>query len=437
MSPAAKEEVPHGLGPGDHVLRVVFTDLDGTCVHYPGIRYLRDERGGVCGGVENGSGGEQDPHTRTTRAKLSLELKPCDDKDSDINDWAVEKARLGKVNARVTYEVQTPHRHECAYACSQRDVRYELLALPESSSGSRGFISLEALRLYQRIRDMGLFLVVISGCRYSTLLERLPFIPEADVYACESGGRIFYKEQGMLMEDLGWKRRMAEQVKELGRCKVSFKDRFRAGLEGGSIKLDDRSYTTAFRVRRVAGGGQHGDSGSGSEYSEASFARYVREWVDEGWAGVLSTTTNLGSVDIFPARSGKKNAAAYLADRTGGWELGRHAAFLCDDDNDIELASCANKVYLPGMSDGMREKVANDVLEDGVAARNKYRFMRDGRIGSFCVEPFRHTEFLLGALALEIGNRVKAYCDGCGGIILHNASHHTCHGEETGPKYAP
>ena len=392
-------------------LRVVFTDLDGTCVHYPGVRRFR--------GYDDDHGGakqEQGPHTNTNTRRAELILNVEDNKED-------EKSRLGKVVARVTYKVQISQHvsHVCEHSTWQTNEPYELLELPESSSGSRGFIGLNALRLYRRIRDEGLLLVVISGCRYSTLLERLPFIPEADVYACESGGRIFYNERGLLLEDLAWRRNMAEQVKELERCKAAFKDRFPAEMEGGSIKLDDRSYTTAFRVRRVDAlvpvGGRDMEHKSGKR-----FTRRVREWVEEGWAGVLHTTTNLGCVDVYPARSGKKNAAAYIADRMGGWELGRHAAFLCDDDNDIELAKCVNKVYLPGMSEGMREMVTHDLLEDGAAARNKYRYLRHGRLGSFCMQPFGHTELLLHNLIFEIGG-CQSYCEECGGIMMMRMDH--------------
>ena len=235
------------------------------------------------------------------------------------NNKEDEKSRLGKVVARVTYKVQTSQHvsHVCEHSTWQTNEPYELLELPESSSGSRGFIGLNALRLYQRIRDEGLLLVVISGCRYSTLLERLPFIPEADVYACESGGRIFYNERGLLLEDLAWRRNMAEQVKELERCKAGVQGQV-SGRDGGGQHQVGRSVdTTAFRVRRVDAlvpvGGRDMEHKSGKR-----FTRRVREWVEEGWAGVLHTTTNLGCVDVYPARSGKKNAAAYIADRMGG-----------------------------------------------------------------------------------------------------------------------
>ena len=52
----------------------------------------------------------------------------------------------------------------------------------------------------------------------STLLARLPFIPAADAYVCESGGRIFYTctvddaipSAAPFGEDIAWRSRHAE-----------------------------------------------------------------------------------------------------------------------------------------------------------------------------------------------------------------------------------
>jgi hydroxymethylpyrimidine pyrophosphatase-like HAD family hydrolase len=42
------------------------------------------------------------------------------------------------------------------------------------------------------LRAAGLRFVIITGARLSTLLMRLPYLPAADAFVCESGGRIFY-----------------------------------------------------------------------------------------------------------------------------------------------------------------------------------------------------------------------------------------------------
>ena len=69
----------------------------------------------------------------------------------------------------------------------------ELIFLPPSATGLRGVISSQTLQLCQKLRmDKNVKLVLITGARTSTLLNRLPYLPRADVYVSEGGGRIFY-----------------------------------------------------------------------------------------------------------------------------------------------------------------------------------------------------------------------------------------------------
>ncbi len=53
-------------------------------------------------------------------------------------------------------------------------------------------ISAATLHLVAELRAKGALFVVISGARLSTLLMRLPYLPAADAYVCENGGRILY-----------------------------------------------------------------------------------------------------------------------------------------------------------------------------------------------------------------------------------------------------
>lgn len=53
--------------------------------------------------------------------------------------------------------------------------------------------------------------VLLTGARTATLLQRLPFLPAADAYVAENGGRIFYPDQTLptampLMEDSKWRK---------------------------------------------------------------------------------------------------------------------------------------------------------------------------------------------------------------------------------------
>lgn len=48
-----------------------------------------------------------------------------------------------------------------------------------------GVISTATLRLFAALRLLGVRLVLVSGARSSTLLQRLPYLPAADAYVCE------------------------------------------------------------------------------------------------------------------------------------------------------------------------------------------------------------------------------------------------------------
>jgi len=54
--------------------------------------------------------------------------------------------------------------------------------------------------------------VLVTGARTATLLQRLPFLPAADAYVCEDGGRIFYPDMTLptacqIAEDARWRAR--------------------------------------------------------------------------------------------------------------------------------------------------------------------------------------------------------------------------------------
>ena len=60
------------------------------------------------------------------------------------------------------------------------------------------------------MRQGGIKLVLITGARVSTLLQRMAYLPAADAYICENGGRIFYPGSSLplalpIMEDMEWR----------------------------------------------------------------------------------------------------------------------------------------------------------------------------------------------------------------------------------------
>lgn len=62
----------------------------------------------------------------------------------------------------------------------------------------------------------------------------------------------------------------------------------------------------------------------------------------------LGSSFNLGVVDFYPASSGKEGVAAHLMKRFGVPAEG--SVFLCDDDNDMQLAAMVGKAFLPTIS---------------------------------------------------------------------------------------
>lgn len=51
----------------------------------------------------------------------------------------------------------------------------------------KGYISVGTLEKLAEVRAAGIPLVLVSGSRTSTILQRIPFLPVADVYVTENG----------------------------------------------------------------------------------------------------------------------------------------------------------------------------------------------------------------------------------------------------------
>ena len=364
---------------------VVFSDIDGTLAHYPGH-------------LQEGSG-----------------IKDSDN-DGDIN---------------------------------------ELICFPPSKTGTRGVLSTRTLQLchqlrhgkvseidsalttnstkQQRICNGGVALVLISGMRTSTLFQRLPYLPQADAYVSESGGRIFYPHeipkneetdieglvQGLivhpvpypgisnnypfcLIEDTNWRDNIS-QLHAAGNDGYdnSFPVEKRRGklwelarthTKHGYV-LDISGYATAYRINR-----KHQPT-----HLALTFNDFIEEAVNkQGLSNGLSCSTNLGCVDIYPDISGKKNCAKYLIHRfLGHGEQGRksiqkapislktHAYFLCDDNNDIELALACRAAYFPS--------VASESIHNLVTSMQR---QKDGDTGKLVITEDKENG-IVGPLATE------------------------------------
>jgi hydroxymethylpyrimidine pyrophosphatase-like HAD family hydrolase len=89
----------------------------------------------------------------------------------------------------------------------------KVLAFPMSSTGQQAYISIHAMDMLSRLKTRGFLVVLISGARTSTCLERLPYLPDADAVITENGGRIFFKDASWksfvpLREDLKWRQQL-------------------------------------------------------------------------------------------------------------------------------------------------------------------------------------------------------------------------------------
>ena len=97
------------------------------------------------------------------------------------------------------------------------------------------------------------------------------------------------------------------------------------------LKRDARSYYGMFRVDTRG-------------YDEAALAALIASEMP----AELSSASNLGMVDFFPAASGKGNAVGYLQRRFG--VAREESACLFDDDNDLTMAEMCGAHFLPGVT---------------------------------------------------------------------------------------
>jgi hydroxymethylpyrimidine pyrophosphatase-like HAD family hydrolase len=220
-----------------------------------------------------------------------------------------------------------------------------VLPLPPSSTGLRGHISLATLQHIQRLRKQGHTFVLVSGMRASTFWQRLPCLPLCDGYAIENGGRLFWNDPGRgtaacLAEDLGWAAHHAaasppgqEGVSPSLRTGLLW-DRYRLLVAAG-YTCDAAGYSTQFRIKT---------EGEGPE-AEQRLRQLLADLPPE-----LNSAFNLGCADVFATTSGKANVASYVAARFD-LQIGiNRVVFLCDDDNDVDLAQRVAKAFVVGVN---------------------------------------------------------------------------------------
>jgi len=326
----------------------------------------------------------------------------------------------------------------------------KLLKFPPSSTGLTGVISAKTLSLVDEIRNENkVKFVLISGMRTSTLLQRLPYLPRADAYCSENGGRIFYPvEAGEdkpnrindgeifwiqpkkyihdgnsngngngrrsdlhqnkpfgIREDKAWRERMTASIGGDSFGSFSLKEIYDARDDPKSTSmplherdgfiwdfarelihthgfvLDTKGYSTCFRFNKKQ---QTSEAIANTPHGKILALLDADLWAAK--KASLASSVNLSCVDFYPSCSGKKNCCLYLASKffpeeceprqetidgddipTGAPEdasssasagtndlgedfLSKHAVCMCDDDNDLEMAMACNHAYLPDIA---------------------------------------------------------------------------------------
>jgi hydroxymethylpyrimidine pyrophosphatase-like HAD family hydrolase len=238
-----------------------------------------------------------------------------------------------------------------------------ILVTPPSTSGRQGAISAETIHKVATLRARGLKFVIITGARLSTLLMRLPYLPLADAYVCEGGGRIFYPGSSLpvacpVSEDDEWRSLQAAQAGDPGQDAIKPEERignlwdlYRAlGKEG--YKLDANGYTTSFRTH------------PGSKTMEELIQ------ISRSCPPGICSSFNIGAADFYPVTSGKVEAAKYLMSKWGSDPS--QCTFLCDDDNDIQLALAVRKAFLPNITSPSLQQIVDAHPEKFVLATKKH-----------------------------------------------------------------
>ena len=131
----------------------------------------------------------------------------------------------------------------------------ECRLLPSSTMGD-GFVSERTIELVAALRAEGIAFVIVTAARKSTLFERQPMLPACDAACCETGSRVYLgTDDGLDGLDLDWAARFEHITGPLER-ELDVSERpeplwqffrvLQASVPG--LKCDSRSYYGCFRV---------------------------------------------------------------------------------------------------------------------------------------------------------------------------------------------
>ncbi|KKP37121.1 hypothetical protein A2483_04765 [Candidatus Peregrinibacteria bacterium RIFOXYC2_FULL_33_13] len=224
----------------------------------------------------------------------------------------------------------------------------------KSATSGNAYVSLKTINLIEQLKQKGVIFVMISGVRKSTFFERIPFLPKADVWIMENGGRIYVNE----ILDKKWNQRFFEVTGDIEtdlppEKRIGILWDFYRELIGRGWVIDTNSYSANFRISLK----QNPDK--------------MQEDIDKLQKEVpplITTAHNLGKADFYPEISGKGNAVKYILEKFN-IRIEESAACM-DDDNDLPMTSAVGKVYLPGItSESVREALKRH--SDWVVSKNK------------------------------------------------------------------
>jgi hypothetical protein len=228
----------------------------------------------------------------------------------------------------------------------------KLINLPASSgSGKVASLSSGTVGKLDEISKEGVQIICATGMRASTMLQREVFFPSISYWACENGGRIFYREKE------GEPPKEMTEYTELFKSNIGLKNdlaAFAETLRKEGLHVDSNGYHTMIRVK--------GDD---------------LETIVSRIPNTLSHTFNLGYLDIQYPGCGKLAAARWII-QNHHLQLQRVGAdsqapasgllarvqnsvglnptenlasdfpffFMGDDDNDIEIASASREAFI-------------------------------------------------------------------------------------------
>lgn len=276
----------------------------------------------------------------------------------------------------------------------------------------KGVVSSKTLQSCRDLRKAGVKLVLVSGMRTSTLLNRLPYLPKADAYCSEAGGRIFYPtppstEVGEvdsdfqqqwtpleytgassedlhpygLREDRTWRKRI-ESTQGAGKdgyagneissdrlcdddddeeeCLIDYDNPDGFPMQQNVMPVQQRKGALWKFAQQL-----QGDDGFVLDTKSYSSCFRVNRKHQTGPMGEdkfqallegdivtppqLRISTNLGCIDVYPESSGKRNCCQYLADSLSV-DMAKESVCICDDDNDLEMALACAHAYIPALT---------------------------------------------------------------------------------------